>query len=431
MNEPPHDAVRFAMPIDIKMPGFGESITEGTVVAWMKQVGDPVALNEPLLEITTDKITAEVPSPAAGTLAEIMVDIGTTVRVGTVIGRIQGAAEEPAPHFSNSTPLRSAPASTASPTNPVAPRTVPERHGPPISPVVAKLVAEHQIDLAQIAGTGVGGRVSKQDVLRFLAQPAAPAAIPAPTLAAPPPMVSDSPQDAAPPVASAIQADQELLPLSLMRRSIAEHTSRSVRDVPQVTTIFEVDYGRVAAHRAQLAQQGLHLTYTSYVIQAVAHALGRFPILNGHYTNEGIIRNRRVHIGVAVALEEGLVVPVIRDANEKNLQGIARALNELSERARWNRLSPNETQGGTFTISNHGVGGSIIGTPIINQQQAAILGIGAIIKRPVVLELQGSESIAIRPIGYLALTFDHRICDGADADRFMSEVKRKLEGEQG
>ncbi|MDZ4718374.1 MAG: dihydrolipoamide acetyltransferase family protein [Roseiflexaceae bacterium] len=406
------------MPIDIKMPGFGESITEGTVVAWLKQAGDSVALNEPILEITTDKITAEVPAPAAGILAEILVDEGTTVRVGTVIGRISARVEPETPVRQPDDPAINLELDSFAATDTVK-LDVPQRTGPPISPVVAKLAAEHKIDLAQIAGTGIGGRISKQDVLHFLASTS-----PAPTDSIP--AIIATPTHTLP-----TSHEQELVPLSSMRRAIAEHTSRSVRDIPQVTTIFEIDFGRVVAHREQhkqlFAQQGLHLTYTSYVIQAVAQALRVVPVLGGHYTNTGIVINRRMHIGVAVAIEEGLVVPVVRDADEKNLQGIARMLGDLTERARANRLTPDETQGGIFTISNHGIGGSIIGTPIINQQQAGILGVGAIVKRPVVLEHNGIEAIAIRPISYMSLTFDHRVCDGADADRFLSEVKRVLE----
>jgi 2-oxoglutarate dehydrogenase E2 component (dihydrolipoamide succinyltransferase) len=388
------------MLIDIKLPGFGESITEGTVGIWLKQTGDTIALNEPLLEITTDKITAEVPAPAAGILAEILIDAGATVPVGTVIGRILASSERDTIPVQLDQPTQHSSATM--------------RNNLPISPVVAKLAAEHHLDLAQIAGTGIGGRISKQDVLRFLAN------------AAPTPIVNN------PAFATPIDQDQELLPLSSMRRAIAEHMARSVRDIPQATTVFEIDFGRVVADREQqlpsFAQQGIRLTYTSYVVHAVAQALCRVPILNGRYTAAGIVSNRRVHIGVAIALEEGLVVPVIRDANQQNLHEIARILGDLTERARTNRLTPDEMQGGTFSISNHGVGGSVVGTPIINQQQAGILGVGAIVKRAVVLEQNGIDAIAIRPIGYLALTFDHRVCDGADADRFLREVKRVLEG---
>jgi 2-oxoglutarate dehydrogenase E2 component (dihydrolipoamide succinyltransferase) len=294
---------------------------------------------------------------------------------------------------------------------------------------VARLAAEHQLDLSRIQGTGQGGRVSKQDVLRYLeAQKQAPR----PASPAQPPAGVQQPAPVAPsPVPAPLADDVELVPLSAMRRSIAEHMVRSVQTAPHVTTIFEVDMGRVALHRAQsradFERQGVRLTFTAYIAEAVAAALLAVPVLNGRYTDDGIALNRQVHLGIAVAIEDGLLVPVIRDADEKSLLGLARAIGDITERARLRRLKPDETQNGTFTITNHGVGGSIIGTPIINQPQSAILGVGAIVKRPVVVEHEGGDTIAIRPMCYLALTFDHRVADGATADAFLSEVKRFLE----
>jgi 2-oxoisovalerate dehydrogenase E2 component (dihydrolipoyl transacylase) len=230
-----------------------------------------------------------------------------------------------------------------------------------------------------------------------------------------------------------VEPDTELVPLTPMRRAIAEHMVRSIRTAPHVTTVFEVDLSQVVAHRAankaSFEQQGVRLTLTPYFFQAVAVALSKVPVLNGSFTEQGILFNRRIHIGMAVALDEGLIVPVVRDVNEKNLFGLARAVNDLAERARTRRLKPDETQGGTFTITNHGVSGSLIATPIINQPQAAILGIGAIVKRPVVVSHAGSDALAIKPMCYLSLTFDHRIADGATGDAFLAAVKAELERE--
>jgi 2-oxoisovalerate dehydrogenase E2 component (dihydrolipoyl transacylase) len=413
---------------DIKMPQLGESVTEGTVARWLKQPGDQVGLYEPILEVTADKVDTEVPSPAAGVLAEIVVPEGQTVKVGTVIARLAGAdgrdakgagqpAEPPAAADQQAAAPAAAPAMAAAP--PAAPRGA-----PPISPVVAKLAAEHALDLAKIRGTGVGGRVSKQDVLRYLEASSAEQTQ-AEELVAPTPATVPAPGQ------PALDGDEEIAPLTPMRRAIAEHMVRSVQSAPHVTTVFEVDLGRVGAHREQmraaLERQGLRLTYTAYFVQAAAQALRAVPQLNGRYSEAGLVLNRRVHIGVAVALDEGLLVPVVRDADERSLAGLARAVGDLSSRARSRRLAADEVQGGTFTITNHGVSGSLFATPIINQPQSAILGVGAIVRRPVVVEQAGIEAIAIRPMCYLSLTFDHRVCDGAAADGFLATIKRFLE----
>jgi 2-oxoglutarate dehydrogenase E2 component (dihydrolipoamide succinyltransferase) len=445
------------MTTEIKMPQLGESVTEGTVGRWLKQPGEPVARYEALLEVVTDKVDTEVPAPFAGTLVEILVSEGETVRVGTVIARL---APADAPAVAPSIPAPAAPGAPGpqpSAPAPAAPRPQPaaangapgERNGY-MSPVVARLVAEHALDLAQIPGSGQNGRVTKQDVLRFVEargaeatqrhgdpatvgqpMPAAPAAAPPPFVpSSTPPPAPASPGERSEPLA--LPEDAELVPLTPMRRAIAEHMARSVRTAPHVTTVMEVDLGVVLAHRAAsraaFERQGVRLTVTPYVLQAVAAALQGAPALNGSFTEQGIVLNRRVHLGVAVALDEGLLVPVVRDADEKNLLGLARAVNDLAERARSRRLRPDETQGGTFTVTNHGVSGSIFATPIINQPQSAILGVGAIVKRPVVVSQNGMDAIAIRPICYLSLTFDHRIADGAVADGFLAAVKRALEG---
>jgi len=345
-----------------------------------------------------------------------------------------------------------------------------------VSPVVARLAAEHHLDLGKISGSGQGGRVTKQDVLKYietrkhepsrlpesarinsksdseppsvvryesalqqraisdppLGEPSAPPLMP--PLATP----SSTPYSAGVIAQSAEAAqrelpeDAEIIPISPMRRSIAEHMVRSRRTAPHVTSVFEVDVSRIVAHRdrrkAEFDRQGVKLTFTPYFVQAAVAALQAVPSVNGSFTESGIVLHQRIHIGVAVALDEGLIVPVLRDADEKNLLGLARAVNDLSERARARRLKPDETQGGTFTITNHGVGGSLFATPIINQPQAAILGVGAIQKRAVVISQAGVDAIAIRPMCYLSLTIDHRLLDGATADRFLAAMKEFLEG---
>ncbi|ACL24984.1 dihydrolipoamide acetyltransferase family protein [Chloroflexus aggregans] len=439
--------------IDIKMPQLGESVTEGTVGRWLKRPGEPVAKYEPLLEVVTDKVDTEVPAPEAGVLHEILVPEGETVRVGTVIARLApagAAVSTPTPVAATSAVAVSTTSASATTTTTVAPPASDGRNTY-LSPVVARLLAEHNLDPAQIRGTGQGGRITKQDVMRFLAErerqavnaPAptpAPVAAPTPAptpapVAAPTPMPTPAPVAAPSPTPAPtpveIPADAELVPLTPMRRSIAEHMARSVRTSPHVTTVMEADLSRVLAHRAAhqeaFNRQGVRLTLTPYFIIAAIAGLQAVPVFNGSFTEQGIILHRRINVGIAVALNEGLLVPVIPDADEKNLLGLARAVNDLAERARTRRLRPEETQGGTFTITNHGVTGSLFATPIINQPQAGILGIGAVVKRPVVISQNGLDAIAIRPLCYLSFTFDHRIADGATADRFLATVKQRLE----
>ncbi|MCS6840515.1 MAG: 2-oxo acid dehydrogenase subunit E2 [Roseiflexus sp.] len=444
------------MAVDIVLPQIGESMTEATIGRWLKRVGDRVERFEALVEVETDKVSTEVTSITSGVLLEIIAPEGATVPVGALLARIGEATEA---HVS-ATPETPQPGATTAP----EPEPVRTRRGdgPPITPVVARLAAEYGIDLSQIRGTGAGGRVSKKDVLRYIEMQKAAVAPPPPTSEAPPPApahaaspvppVSEAPPAparAAPPAASVPEAppappaaprapvaqplpdDATLTPLTTMRRVIADHMVRSLRDAPQATTVFEVDMGRVLAHRdryrASFEQQGIRLTLTAYIVQAVATALRRVPALNTRFTDEGIITYRRINIGVAVALEDGLIVPVLRDADEKSLAGIARALNDLTERARTRRLQPDDTEGGTFTISNHGVGGSLFATPILNRGQSGILGVGAVVKRPIVVTHEGNDAIVIRPMCYLSLTFDHRACDGATADAFLAAVKEVLE----
>lgn len=420
------------------MPQLGESVTEGTVGRWLKQPGDEVKRYEPLLEVITDKVDSEVPSPVSGTLLEIVVPEGETVRVGTLLARV-GVAGETAESsaVSASAGASAAAASTGasigdgkatSTATSAAVATESNGRNSYLSPVVARLLAEHQLDVSQINGTGQNGRVTKQDVQRFItqrqAQPAPqPVAQPAP------------PQQAAPqPAPSApleLPEDAELVPLSPMRRAIADHMLKSIRTAPHVTTVMEVDLSALMADRArrkeELARQGIRLTLTPYFVQAVVTALQQVPVLNGSFSEQGIVLNHRIHVGMAVALDEGLIVPVIRDADEKNLLGLARTVNDLAERARTRRLKPDETQGGTFTLTNHGTTGSLFATPIINQPQAGILGVGAVVKRPVVITQNGVDAIAIKPMCYLSLTFDHRIADGAVGDAFLAAVVKRLE----
>lgn len=414
------------MPTEIKMPQLGESVTEGTIGRWLKQPGEHVEKYEALLEVTTDKVDTEVPAPEAGVLREIAVPEGQTVKVGTllaVLDDMPGQAGLPA-------------------SQPPATRTAEARdNGQPqsndgrasgfISPVVARLAAEHNLDPQQISGTGQGGRVTKHDLLKFVDARARGAAA-TPTPAAPAAPAAGAPPAVPPP---AIPDDAEIVPVTPMRRAIAEHMLHSRRTAPHVTSVFELDVGRIAAHRAgnqaEFARQGVKLTFTPYFVQAAVAALQAVPYVNGSYTEQGIVLNRRINIGVAVALEEGLIVPVVRDADEKNLLGLARTVNDLAERARTRRLKPDDTREGTFTITNHGVGGSLFATPIINQPQAAIMGIGAIQKRAVVISQGGVDAIAIRPMCYVSLTIDHRLLDGAAADRFLSAVKQFLESYPG
>ena len=413
------------MATPVQMPKLGESVVEGTVFRWLKSPGDPIAKLEPLLEISTDKIDTEIPSPADGTLLEILVREGETVGVGTLLGMI-GEAGERGEKENGSRVAGENGASTQT-----------ERERPTgrsfISPVVARLAKEHQLNLALLTGTGINGRITKKDVEAALNSPQVVVQTSA----------VQSPQPAAIPTSDPQSETQDAIlhPLTTMRRVIAQHMVHSKQTSPHVTTIFEVDMTAVVLHREQakqaLAEKGLNLTFTPYFIAAAVAGLRAVPYANGKFSEQGIMVSRRLHIGIAVATqqqgEDGLLVPVIRDADEKNLAGLARTVNELAERARKGKLSADEQSGGTFTITNHGVGGSLAGTPIINQPQAAILGIGAIVKRPVVrngnqsLLPSADDAIVIRPMCYLSLSFDHRILDGASADRFLTVVKQTWE----
>jgi pyruvate dehydrogenase E2 component (dihydrolipoamide acetyltransferase) len=437
------------MPTNVIMPQMGESIAEGTVIKWLKKLGDYVERDEPLLEISTDKVDAEIPSPAAGTLAQILVKENETVAVNTVVAVLDG--EEPAAGLSATEHRAPSGAEAEEPTSaapvppsasgapktaraagsdsaPVAPAGELHRDNVSSSPLVRRLAREHNVDLARVRGTGLGGRVSKKDVLAYLAQqPASGVARPQ---AAPAPAVSEPSHAPAPAsgLTVAFTGPTQVVPMTPMRRQIAEHMLLSKRTSAHVTTVFEVEMTRVYDTRARQAEEferryGVKLTYTPFFVRAAVEALKEFPVVNSSVDGANIVYKREVNVGIAVALEAGLIVPVIKRADEKNFLGVARAVSELAERARAKRLSVDDVQGGTFTLTNPGVFGSLFGTPIINQPQVAILGVGVIEKRAVVR----ADAIAIRPMVYLALSFDHRIIDGAVADQFMGRVKSRLE----
>ena len=433
------------MATNVIMPQLGESVTEGTVGKWLKQKGDAIAKYEPLVEIVTDKVNSEIPSPADGIILDILVPEGETVKVRELLAIIgqPGEALGEIPKPAQASPIPSAlvvhaatqptPQPTLRPSDQPTnrPSDQPTNRPARLSPVVARLAAEHQVDVAQIAGSGEGGRVTKQDIEKFIAQRAAtPAVAPAPQPALAPQPVAQvalpKPQPAPPPTFVGMAAE-EITPLTPMRRAIAEHMVRSVHTAAHVTTVFEVDMSRVSAHRAAhkegFARQGADLTYTAYFAEVTARVLREQPMVNSSFSEQGIVQKKAIHLGVAVALPDGLIVPVIKNADELNLLGLARAVNDVTRRAREKQLKPEDVQGGTFTITNLGASGVLFGTPIINQPQAAILGVGSITKRPVVI----NDAIAIRQMVYLSLTFDHRILDGVDGDRFLGAVKQDLE----
>ena len=476
---------------DVIMPQMGESIAEGTITKWMKKVGDKVQRDEPLFEISTDKVDAEIPAPASGVLKEIRFEPGTTVPINTVVAVIGAEGEAvaappaatpappapapaPAPAPVAATPVPPAPAPSASPTAtqripmvtppppaaaaPAPPQSAPEKPKAEMtaeelrqqrsSPVVRKIAAEHGVDIAGVPGTGISGRVTKQDILGHLEQRAAgpmPVAEPMPAPAAPAAPAAARPAAPAPVAASPVAAEApaapapfvpaykpgervEVVPMSPIRKKTAEHMVLSKRISAHVNTVWEVDMTRVDQLRrkhkdAWQERHGVNLTYLPFIMKAVVDALKAFPVLNSSVDGDAIVYKKDVNLGMAVALDWGLIVPVVKNADEKNLLGLARTVNDLAERARGKKLKVDEVQGGTFTITNPGVFGSLFGTPIIPQPQVAILGVGTIEKRPVVRD----DAIAIRTMCYLALTFDHRIVDGADADRFMALVKKTLQ----
>jgi 2-oxoglutarate dehydrogenase E2 component (dihydrolipoamide succinyltransferase) len=443
---------------------MGESIVEGTLTKWLKKPGDRIERDEPLFEISTDKVDTEIPAPAAGTLAEILVPEGETVGINTVVARINdGAAAAPAAPAQQAAPAAApapapTPAPAAAPPAPVqaaAPATIVEETAGPLSPLVRKMARENNIDLSRVRGTGLGGRITKHDLEAYLSgttpssAPAQTAAIQAAPMQAPPPqpppaqvpattqavhVPPPAPQQAPPPPPrEATQmigapAAVKIEPMSMMRQKIAEHMIFSKRTSAHVTTVHKADMTAIAKVRSKLkgqfqAQYGFGLTYLPFVARATVAALREFPIVNASIDGTNVVYHRDINLGIAVALENDLIVPVIRNADEKNIVGLQRSIVDRAARARSRQLRPDEIAGGTFSITNFGSFGSIFATPVINQPQVAILGVGAVVKEHVVID----DAIAIRSTAYLALTFDHRLIDGALADQFTAKVKAILE----
>jgi len=435
------------------MPQMGESIAEGTVSRWLKKVGDEVKRDEPLFEISTDKVDAEIPSPSAGVLAEILVAEGKTVAVQTVVARLEtekGAAigvgaSAPAPAAAPATPTPAGSASNAAPAahpSPVVAAVAPrpesrtaggleERLRTKSSPLVRRMAADHNIDFSNLQGSGIAGRVTKRDLVAHIESgAAAPRAMPA---GLPSAVVAVSAEHNSDRVATVWPGDV-VEPMSKLRRLTSDHMAQAVRVAAHVTSFFEIDLTRVARVRAKLrgefeAQNGQKLTSLPFIIQAVVQTLKRHATLNAAVNGTDVIHRKRYNIGIAVALEPtGLIVPVIKHAEDLSLSGIAKAVNDLASRARSKKLGPADASDATFTITNPGVFGSLMGTPIIPVGTTAILGLGAIEKRPkVITGPDGEDTIAIRTCAYFSLSFDHRIVDGADADRFMADLKKTLE----
>lgn len=376
------------MPTDIIMPQLGESIAEGTIVKWLVAPGGRIEKDQSLMEVETDKVALEIPSPASGFLTEVSVQEGETVPVGTLLGRIE--EEKVATEVVNRV-------------GGVIVRRPPAEGGH-YSPAVRHLAEEHGVDLSQITGTGTGGRVTKKDVLDYIAK-LEPSKKPAQPMSKPHRADVEAPEE-------------EVLPLTAMRKTIADRMMKSRQTSAHVVTVFEADMSGIAK-----AREGRQLTYLPFVINAVARAIKEMPVINSSWSERGIVIRRHIHMGIAVALDEGLLVPVVRNADRKGLPELAKEVADLAERTRAKRLNPEEVQGGTFTITNHGGFGSLFSTPIIHQPQIAIMGVGAVQKRPVVV----NDAIAIKPMCYLSLSFDHRVIDGATADQFMSKVKTNLE----
>jgi 2-oxoglutarate dehydrogenase E2 component (dihydrolipoamide succinyltransferase) len=468
------------MSTEVVMPQMGESIAEGTITKWLKKVGDRVERDEPLFEISTDKVDAEIPSPAAGTLTEIKFNEGETVEVNKVVAILDGdsSAAAASPEAPSKTQQETVPKATTEetpkpPASPVeqkaqpAPKEEPakkpqvatpspapvEKPQPPqaepstttdtaasaeelrrtkSSPLVRKIAEEHGVDITKLEGTGLSGRVTKNDILSFIESGAPPAAAPAlrPEAAAVAQPTTQEP--VAPPPPKPLAGDR-VEPMSVIRKKIAEHMILSRRTSAHVTTVYEIDMTRIAKlrdqHRESFQERtGTKLTFMPFIFQAVNSALRKFPIFNAQVSSDQIIYKQDINLGMAVALDWGLIVPVIKRADDLSLSGLARAANDLADRARTKQLKPDEVAGGTFTITNPGVFGGLFGTPIINQPQLAILGVGKIEKRPKVLTtIDGDDVIGIRWMAYFALSFDHRVIDGADAEKFLAYIKEQLE----
>ena len=443
------------MATNVVMPQMGESIAEGTIVRWIKKVGDNVDRDEPLFEISTDKVDAEIPSPGAGVLTEIKVKEGETVAVNSVVAVIGGAsvgASREAPTEPAPTPMPQAAAGQpetgsekpeagsrepeAGSGKPEAGSREPEAGSRELeaggrlrtSPLVRRIAKEHNVDIRQISGTGISGRVTKNDILGFIGSSASTSA---PAGAS----VNKGARQPGMHIPAYKPGDKvEIVPMTIMRKKIAEHMVISAHTSPHVYSVYEVDFHRLAQLRdrkkGEYERGGAKLTYTALIAKVVVDALRAFPLVNASIDGDNIVYKKDINLGIAVALEQGLIVPVIRNADEKNLVGLSRAIDDLAARARSKKLNPDEVQGGTFTITNPGVFGAVYGLPLINQPQVAILGVGAIEKRAVVVQATdsaGSDAIAIHPTCHLSLGYDHRLVDGADAGRFLSYIKERLE----
>ncbi len=430
------------MPTDIVMPQMGESIFEGTITKWLKKPGDKVQRDEPLFEISTDKVDAEIPAPASGILQDIKVVEGNTVQVNTVVGTIAGDGEAAAPPSAPSRATAPAPAppakTQAAAPPPAAPAELkataePVREGDDdharSSPLVRKIAREHNVSLSQVSGTGMGGRITKQDIMAFLERPESSAGAPAVSARA-----SASPAPAPRPVTPApVAIPGDAVPMTQMRKIIAQRMIESRRTSAHVHCLFEVDITRIVQLRNKMKsafeeRHGARLTFMPFFVRAVIIGLQQFPIVNASIEGETIRYHRHVNVGIAVALDWGLIAPVLKSADELNFLGLQRAISDLGERARSKKLKPDEVEGSTFTVTNPGQFGAVFGLPIINQPNSAILGVGGITKAPlVVTDNDGNDSIAIRSVVHLTLGYDHRLIDGAVADQFMAFVKKTLE----
>jgi 2-oxoglutarate dehydrogenase complex dihydrolipoamide succinyltransferase (E2) component len=429
------------MSTPVKMPRLGESVAEGTIGSWLKNEGDLVERDESLAEIETDKINAELPSPVAGRLAKILVQAGATVPVGTDIVLIEedanvaaAAPTQEAPAPPESAPRTEAASASATPSDGAGRISMPDRRGEEerqrISPLARRLAHEHDLDLDQIPGTGAGGRVRKEDIMAYLAQREAPPAAAPVAVAQPRPAPMPVPTPAVAVPATEAGEDEELVTPSRMRLAIAEHMVRSKRTSPHATTVVEVDMTNIAKwlekHKEEFRKrEGYSISYVPFVMKAVCEGIRQFPFLNSSWTEDNkIIVKKRINLGIAVATDAGLVVPVVHDADQYTLAGLAKQVYGVAQRARANKLTVQDMQGSTFVVNNPGTFGTIISIPIINQPHAGILSMDSVVKRPVVIE---DDAIAVRSMMYLCLSFDHRILDGAGAGGFLQAVRNKLQ----
>jgi len=433
------------MRVDVIMPQLGESVVEGVIAKWLVKAGDRVAKDQPLVEITTDKVDAEIPSPSAGTIVEILAKEKDVVPILEVIARIETektaavAPEAPPEKVPWDEETEGFPGAMARKTGPplpqpprVEPIAAPLPQPPPgfpkvrITPVVARMASEHGIDLSKIPGTGIDGRVTKRDVENYLSGKVSPVPTAVPPPPASKPASVPSPREASPPQSVAAEGD-EVIPFTPIRKRIAEHMVMSKRTSPHVHTFAEVDMHRIAALREGMKKDGVSLTYMPFVIFAAVRALKEFPIMNASVAGETTIIRKAIHVGIAVDTDRGLIVPVIRDADKKSLLELGKAVEDFAARAKTHKILPDELAGGTFSITNPGPKGNLFGTPIIHQPQVGILRIGQIVKRPVVAEVDGEEVIVIRPMMYLTLGYDHRIIDGVAGNGFLFRVREYLE----